>query len=268
MNIIRPLAAAIALAWPLLVRADCYNQLRLDAFRPAPIRQVIVALDETTVLGESLTGDLIKSLTAAVRAGDRLTLIAFAGLTLKGHPRELFSVDMEAMPTAKVQDEMPVRRLRPLQACVEQSAARTRSAMQVEVLKALDGAAGGTYRTSEIVLSVREIGARFQASKVPEKLLLLVTDGAEHSGLMTFYSRKELRAIDPAAMLDVVAKQQLFADLAQARVYILGLGVAVGDQTRDQAVVLNLERFWLGFFQRSNSLAVAIGKPALLVPIE
>ncbi len=248
--------------------ANCYRTLDLEAFTPPPQRDVVVALDETTILGEALSEDLKRHLATAFRPGDRISLFAFSGLTRERHLRELLAVEIERVPSAKTQDNMPMRRLRALSACVKDSQRGATAALQTTAVDIFKDASTRSHQTSEIVLSLREVGVRLKASKAPEKVLLLVTDGGEHSGLMSFYKNKDLRVIDAPAALQRVAEQSLLADFGAARIYVLGLGLAVGEQTRDQAVVLSLESFWAGYFKRSNAGAVVIGKPALLVPID
>ncbi len=268
MNPVQIFALAALIATPAIARADCYGPLGLDAFRPSPSRAVAVALDETTVLGERLGEETPRQVGSALRPGDRVSLIAFAGLGRDRHTREVLTLEIQAMPPAKTQDDMPMRRLKPLEACIKASLPKAVASLQAGITTVLKDAASQRYATSEIVLALREISAKLQHAKTPEKLLIAVTDGAEHSGLMSFYKNKDLRVIDPEAALARVAERSLFPDLSGVRVYLIGLGVAVGDQTRDQAVVLGLENFWRGYFTRAKARAVMIGAPALLVPIE
>lgn len=249
-------------------RAACYGPLGLDAFKPAPTREVVIAIDETTVFGERLDDTLSRQFGAALRQGDRVSLMAFSSLSRDRHTRELMSIEIQAMPSAKTQDDMPMRRLKPLAACIKNSLPQAMASLQAGIKAALADAANRRYATSEIVMAFREIAPKLQHAKAAEKLLIAVTDGAEHSGLMSFYRNKDLRVINPEAALARVAERQLFPDLSTVRVYMIGLGIAVGEQTRDQAVVLGLEAFWRGYFNRAKARTVVIGAPALLVPIE
>lgn len=261
-------AVAALLLTAGIARANCYGPLGLDAFKPAPTREVVIALDETTVLGDLLIDETERKLGAALRPGDRVSLIAFAGLSRDRHAREVLTIEIPGMPSTKIQDEMPMRRIKPLAACLKNSLPQAISGVLASIKTALAEAGSRRYATSEIIMAMREIGTKLQHAKAPEKLLIAVTDGAEHSGLMSFYRNKDLQVIDPEAALARVADRHLFPDLSTVRVYVIGLGMAVGDQTRDQAVVLSLDAFWRGYFTRAKARSVMIGAPALLVPIE
>lgn len=247
--------------------AECYSALRLAEFRPASRREVVIAVDETTVLGPSLGPDLIRRIQAALRLGDQVSVVGFAGLSRTHHAREVLTRALPPLPPDAVQDEMPMRRLKPLQACLVEYTAKTREEIGANIAALQQQAEGQVFRSSEIVLALRGLGDRLRHTLTPEKLLIVVSDGAENSDLMSFYKDRILVAIDPEASLAKVKARGLLPSFKGVRVVMAGIGVAPDTETRKQSVVLAVETFWRNYFAATGADAVTLGSPNLLGPI-
>jgi hypothetical protein len=193
--------------------------------------------------------------------------MAFAGLSRTHHAREVMTCDLSPAPPAAVQDEMPMRRVKHLQACLATNAAQARDAVGATITDLQRQAEGQVFRASEIVLALRDLGDRFIRAPAPEKLLIVMSDGAEHSDLMSFYKQRALAAIDPEAALAQVKARGLLPSFKGVRVVMVGIGVAPDTETRKQSVVLAVEAFWRSYFTAAGATSVALGSPNLLGPI-
>lgn len=256
-------ASATATAAP-----DCYDLLDLQRFRPAVDRLLVLGIDETTVLTPPLIGELQHTVTAAVRPGDQISLILFSAYGRERHMREVASLTIDAMPPADVQRTVPMTRLRDLQDCTVRSRTAAIKSLR-DLLGAAAAQASPDITRSEIIMAIRDIGAKLKASPTARKSLVLVTDGMEHSALTSFYRQKNLREIDPTEELRKVQAKAPAADLSGADVYIFGGGLAANpDGMRDSPGVIALEAFWTSFISQSKGTLVAFGKPTLLLPIK
>ena len=253
---------------PSHAAANCYDRLELAKYRPPPTREITILVDETAPLSEALAGELLQRVGEAVRPGDRVSVIAFSTFTRARFLRELAVHTLDQAPTASAQRTMPMRRVRELEGCLTLTRAAIVKDVQKHIAQALKGASNEIAQ-SEIVLSLREIGARLRAVRASEKLLLLVTDGLEHSSVTSFYRNRAMRTIDPDAELERVRARRLLADLAGARVFVFGGGLSTAEgEARDHAALLALEAFWTGYVKESNGALIAFGKPALLIKLE
>lgn len=95
----------------------------------------------------------------------------------------------------------------------------------------------------------------------------------ENSSISSFYAHKNVRNINAQAELKKVDANQLFADFAGARVYVLGAGLIAAEKGkpevyRDPKTMKNLETFWRAYFEQSNAQLKGFGAPSLLVPVE
>lgn len=260
------LLVAIGLSAPAR-GADCFDEMRLAPYRPPVAREVLVAVDETTLVPPHLAADLNRTLREAVRPGDRVSLLAFSAVSRDRYVRETFQVTVEPALSDAVRRTLPVRRIRPLERCIELRHERANRAVREQTAAMLERASAGIQR-SEIVFSLREIGARLQASPVKEKVLVLVSDMLENSAFSIFYAHRRLALIDPVQEMEKIRAKSLTAPLAGVRVYVFGGGLAAMDEAyRAPPNLLALEHFWSEYVKASGGQLAAFGKPALLVPI-
>lgn len=256
-------AQAAQAAQPAAV--DCYALLSLEKFKPAPSRELVILIDETTVF----TPDLINTFTAkvgkTVQPGDRVSLIGFSAVSNKHHVKELASVDIDRMPEPAAERDLPVRRAGDLNQCVTLQKVTKGRAIET-VLRAALKRASHTIPFSEIVGAFRDIGGRLKASEAKTRVVIVATDGLQHSATLTFYDHKAIRLLDAEKEATSLRARGLLSDLGGARVYVFGGGLAPPDAGfRDQAELVALESFWRRYVKDSGGELVAFGKPVPLV---
>lgn len=128
----------------------------------------------------------------------------------------------------------------------------------------------GEIAKSDVLASLKDISGKVRQSPGTEKVVLLVSDMLENSSVSSFYASQSVRRIDPLHEMKLASDNQLLADFAGARLYVLGAGLlgedaknkkaAYGDPKTMQA----LTTFWKTYFDKSNAQLVEFGQPALL----
>lgn len=244
---------------------DCYKVLSLEKFKPGPARELVLLIDETTVF----TSDLIDTFTAkvakAVQPGDRVSLIGFSAVSNKHHVHELASIELDRMPEPAIERDLPVRRAGDLSQCVTLQRVTKGRAIDTAVRAALKRASHN-IPFSEIIGAFRDIGGRLAASEAPSRIVIVATDGLQHSATLTFYDHKAIRLLDPEKEAVSLRARGLLSELAGARVYVFGGGLAPPDAGfRDQSELVALEAFWRRYIKDSGGKLVGFGKPVPLV---
>jgi len=249
-------------------QAQCYDKLAMPDHRPATAREITILVDETTVIPEEIGRVLMAHLAKALHPGDRVNLLAFSTFTRTRFLREVMVRELEQPPPPEALRNMPARKTRDLQTCI--------AVLRPAIVKELQDGLGKLLKDasaeiahSEIVMSLREVGLRLQASPIRTKLLLLVSDGMEHSGITSFYRNRGLRVVNPDEEMKRIQGKRMLADLAGARVFIFGGGLSATDTgARDPAALVALENVWSDYVTASNGVLAAFGKPTILVPLQ
>lgn len=244
---------------------DCYALLSLEKFKPAPSRELVIVIDETTVFSPDLINTFTAKVAKTVQPGDRVSLIGFSAVSNKHHVHELASVDVDRMPEPAAERDLPVRRASDLNQCVTLQKVTKGRAIDTALRAALKRASH-TIPFSEIVGAFRDIGGRLKASEAKNRVVIVATDGLQHSATLTFYDHKAIRLLDADKEATGLRARGLLSDLAGARVYVFGGGLAPPDAGfRDQSELLALEAFWCRYIKDSGGELVAFGKPVPLV---
>lgn len=254
-----------AVADGLARQVDCYQLLGLDKHRPAPVREVAVAIDLTTVftpkLIEAFAGKLMKSM----KPGDMVTVYSFSAVSNAHHLKELGRITFDRMPTGQEAEALPVRRSADLGNCIELNRVRKTKALD-QLVRGVLAQASNDLPFSEILGAVRDIGASLKVSDAPARMLVLASDGLQHSALVSFYQQKAIRVLEAEREVSALKKRGLMPSLKGVRVYVFGGGLAPPDAGfRDQVELVALEEFWAHYVKEAGGDLVAFGKPIPLV---
>lgn len=229
---------------------------------------VVVAIDRTTRLTETLRADAQKALAKALRAGDQIVFVTFAETSRTGHLREVAVLMVDTPPTAAQQRAVPMSKLKPLTNCLQLQLVRARRDLE-RLTHTLTEPSEGEAARSEIISALRDIGPRLQASGTRERVLVLLSDGLEHSSLASFYAHRGLRKVNAEGELATLKARRGIANLAGVRVYVIGGGLHAADVgARESTDLDDLQAFWTGYVEASGGKLVGFGRPALLFPIE
>lgn len=255
---------------------SCYAANKLEVPAPRPQREVFVLLDQTTPLDDGLKHAVMDNVGRLVQPGTAYAIASFSAFG-QGRYLELLSAGALELPLPEsVRNSIGVKVLRNFDACLKSQQNYGRMAAATALQKALAGISTG-YAKSDVMGSVREMSARVRQSQAQDKILFLVSDMLENSGVSSFYANQNVRKLDVAAEMKKAEASGMLADLAGARVFVLGAGLVqdlnakgAGKDSgvyRDPKTMAALKDFWSQYFQGSHGQLVQFGMPALLVPV-
>jgi hypothetical protein len=277
MNI-RTVLAGLLLMPSILMAAQrndvpsCYQAAKITEFRPAPSgRMLTVVVDQTTPLDVDLQKNAWGHIKRFIQPGDQLRLYTFSAY-LQGHYSSLqFSGELERALDDDIIGSVPMMSTRKLNGCLKGQSA----AMFQRFGKAFADAMGKSRADiprSEILFSLKAVGEDLQqATDISDNVILLMSDMLEYSDFASFYSANQIREINPATEMAKVEKQNMLADLHNARVYVIGAAFIPTESKngyRSGKMIKSLESFWATYFEKSNAQLKAFGTPELTAVVE
>ena len=211
-----------------------------------------------------------------VKAGSAFVIASFSSFG-QGRYLEVLSVGkLEGQIDPKLRDDISVKVLHNFDACMAGQANYGRNAATKALNKALVGISPD-FAKSDVMGSLKELSSRIKQSGAKEKVVFIVSDMLENSGISSFYASKNVRAIEPSVELKTAQAAQVVGDFGGARIFVLGAGLVqenVGGKNKDSGIYRNpktmssLRQFWQMYFDASNAKLIEFGAPALLSPVK
>lgn len=274
--------AVTAAALSSLVLADtsneipsCYVANKLTVTPPATQTELFVLIDQTTPLDGKLQALVRENVGRLVQPGNAFTIATFSSFGQGKYVEVLSAGTLEQNFSESDRNSTGTRVLQTFDNCLRGQLDFGRRTAGAALNKALTGSSID-FAKSDVMGSVKELSARVRTSKVQNKVVFLVSDMLEHSGVSSFYASKNVRLLDVNVELKKAEAAKMFADLGGARVFVLGAGLVqmtTKDGAKDSGVyrapesMNRLQDFWQKYFERSNSKLEHFGAPALLVPV-
>ncbi|KTT31406.1 hypothetical protein [Pseudomonas rhizoryzae] len=250
---------------------SCYSYAQLASEQPAASgRALTVVIDETVNMPQALKSSAWEHTLRYLQPGDSIKLYQFSALLQNNYMKLQFAGVLEKPLVGKVRDRIGNVSLKKLDTCLQQQAAFFQKAFGKQFVESF-GKPNEEISRSEIFVSLKKIGEDISQEPSENQVILLVSDMLENSDFGSFYQANRIRVIDPAAELAKVEKKELFAQLQGARVYVIGAGLIGNDAKgayRSGKVMQSLERFWQGYFERSNATLVSFGTPELTTDLK
>lgn len=272
------LAAALASGFCTLasagsnVIASCYDT-KISAPAMPMTKEIFVLIDQTTLLDDQLKQAVAEQVRPFLSKGNGFSVLVFSAFTQGKYTQLLSSGKLEhALPEAGRNDvSKPL--LTKLDQCVGRQAVLATQAVGGALREAFAGSSGEIAK-SDVLASLKDMSGKVRQSQATEKVVLLVSDMLENSTVSSFYASQSVRRIEPAKEMKLVLDNQLIADFAGARLYVLGAGL-LGDDAkknkaayRDPKTMQALASFWQAYFDKSNAQLMEFGQPALLNQIK
>ena len=255
---------------------SCYTANKMKVPVPATETEVFILIDQTTPLDAGLQDSVRENVGRLVKAGSAFVVASFSSFGQGRYLEVLSAGTLEGTIDAKSRDDISVKVLRNFDACMAGQADFGRKAAAVALNKALSGTST-EFAKSDVMGSLKELSSRIKQSTARDKIVFLVSDMLENSGISSFYASKNVRAIDPAVELKKAQEAQVVGDFGGARVYVLGAGLVqdnAGGKNTDSGVYRNpkamaaLRQFWDAYFEASHAKLAEFGAPALLSPVK
>jgi hypothetical protein len=250
-------------------RTDCYAAVKLETDVPPADRAVFVLVDQTTGLDKDLRGTVAANVAKLLGPGTAFSIATFSARTSGRYAKILAEGELQSPPPEEARPDLPVDRLNRLDACLAQQAKGMKAAVARKA-QAATKVTASTFTNSEILASLTQLSEAVEASDAKHKLVIVVSDLLEHSPVTTFYSKKDLRRIDPAAELEKARQAGLIGNFGGAQVAIVGAGLLSGEHgqsIRDTAALAALRTFWKSWVTESQGEIAQYGEPDLVKPL-
>ena len=255
---------------------SCYAANKMKVVAPATDTELFVLIDQTTPLNAGLQDSVRENVGRLVKPGSAFVVASFSSYGQGRYLEVLSAGTLEGPIDAKLRDDISVKVLRNFDACMAGQADFGRN----EAAAALNKAIAGTspeFAKSDVMGSLKELSARIRQSTAREKVVFMVSDMLENSGISSFYASKNVRQIEPGAEMKKAQAASMVGDFGGARVFVLGAGLIQensGGKTKDSGVYRNpkaitaLRQFWESYFVASNAKLAEFGTPALVSPVK
>lgn len=267
---------AFATFWFLLIAGPVQAQTAVMECRPligvgteVVTRDIWVIIDRTAVLPAPVQASAITKLRKALQPGDRIQLLGFSSLQGEEFTQRRLDATLSSALTDQERYELPKRTVSQLEKCLVEQERRVHAALQQQ-MAALLSAPLTQAANSDVLLALSDVSQQLVALSTAERrMVLIISDMIEHSAITSFYARKTLRRIDPAAELAKVQEAGLTARFEGADLFVMGAGALPGDTGgyRGLPELLALRTFWEQFFEQSGGQLKGWGQPELLMEL-
>lgn len=247
---------------------SCYDS-KLVAPATPMTKEIFVLIDQTTLLDDTLKQAVAEQIRPFLIKGNAFSVLVFSAFT-QGKYTQLLSAGQldHALPEA-LRNDISKTVLTKFDQCVARQPALAAQAVGSALREAFAGSSGAIAK-SDVLASLKDMSGKVRQSPATEKVVLLVSDMLENSSVSSFYASQSVRRIEPEKEMKLVMDNQLSADFASARLYVLGAGLLSDDAIknkasyRDPKTMQALARFWKSYFDKSNAQLIEFGQPALL----
>lgn len=255
---------------------SCYTASKVGVTAPPPATELFVLIDQTTPLDAALQNTVRENVGRLVKPGTAFVIATFSSFGQGRYLEVLSAGTLEASLPTKLRDDIGVKVLQGFDACMNGQRDFGRNAAAAALNKALAGISA-EYAKSDVMGSLREMSSRVRQSTAQDKIVFLVSDMLENSGVSSFYGNRNVRQLDVQAEIKKAEGAQVFADLGGARVFVLGAGLVQENSRttakdsgvyRDPKTMAALRQFWEQYITRSHGKLVEFGAPALVVPVQ
>jgi hypothetical protein len=251
---------------------SCYDtKLAAPAARP-PI-ELIVVIDQTTLLDDGLKQSVANQIRPFLAPGNIFSVLVFSAYTQGKYTQQLTSGQLDVALASTQRNDVSKPVLSKYDQCMTRQSALAAQIMGAALRTGFEGTQSDIAK-SDILGSLKDIAGKVRNSTASEKVVLLVSDMLENSTVSSFYKNQAVRKIDPMQELQLTIKSQFIADFGGARVYVIGAGLLNNldkkntAQYRDPKTLQALATFWRSYFENSNAQLIEFGTPALLNQIK
>lgn len=251
---------------------SCYNS---KVFETASIsnKELFLIIDQTTLLDIQLKQQLADQTRPFLTYGNAISVTVFSSFNQGKYTRVVTSgrIQHKLSEVARADTSKPL--LQKFDECMNAQPIFANQLVGAALRSAFEGTSSDLAK-SDIFASLKEIAGIVRASSAKNKVVLISSDLLENSSISSFYQNQTVRMIDPERELSNVVKNDLLADFAGARLYVIGMGLIAEDpknrksQYRDPKTMSALTTFWTQYFSKSNAQLIELGKPALLNSIQ
>ncbi|PAT36352.1 hypothetical protein CK620_03305 [Vandammella animalimorsus] len=272
--------ALFALSSPALAQnqvPSCYKANKIENPSPALEREVFILIDQTTPFDEGLQRAIMENADRLLKPGTGFAIASFSSFGQGRYMEILAEGAFEKPLPDDVRRSTGVKILQNLNQCLKDQHAYGRKLAAQALQKAFSGISAGLAH-SDVLASIREMSRRAKDSTAQDKIFFVASDMLEHSAISSFYANRNVRLLNVQAEMKKVQEHGMLAQLADARVFVIGAGLVQDARSknapkdsgiyRDPKKMGALKGFWEAYFQQSQGRLEEFGMPALLRHID
>jgi len=268
----RLLLILLTLSALLAARNDvpsCYKALHIALEDNTPAKELFIFVDQTTPLDKKMMIYTYKNMMHFIKNGYAVTIASFSANANGKYADVAYEGFVEPLLSKQSQYDIAKKKLRKYKACMNGQYRYAKKKATKALVRVLKGA-NKKLPHSDIFRSLHDLSKRVvKPSNASEKVVLIVSDGLEHSAITSFYHKGGIKKIDRKKELQKVAKSGFLADFDNARIYMMAVGATSNKKAyRDAKSLEYLTAFWKDYFLNTHGNLKAIGTPMLLEDIE
>lgn len=245
----------------------CYGILGAGQQQPAA-RELFVVVDQTLEFNVDLKRHVHSKVHEYLQPGDRITLLTFSAYAEGRYAQMPLTGKLDHLLDEDTRFNTGKSDLRKFDRCMERQRAFVRSTVDQKLKEAFEEASSNLPKT-ELMGSLVNFGQGvISTSLAPEKAVLIVSDMMENSAAVSFYGSGGLANLDVENALSDTQEANLFSQMGGASVNVIGAGISGNEGYQSQTAMRNLQSFWTGYFERSDSSLTGWGQPQLFAPIQ
>lgn len=247
---------------------SCYAANKMEVVAPTIQHEVLILIDETTVLDENLQNALFSISQSLIAPGVKFSILSFSAFAQGRYLSTKVSGVLELPLLKEARSSVGVKVLKNFDACMAGQAHYALS-LAAKAEKLVLQAASSDLQKSDVIASLAEVSRLVKNSTIQKKTVLVVSDMLENSTVSSFYANNNVRHIDPVKEINIASKAKMLGDFSGADIYVMGAGVVPEKGKavyRDPKTMAALKSFWTEYFNKSNGNLVEFGMPALLSP--
>jgi hypothetical protein len=252
---------------------SCFAMIHAADQAGPPADGLSVIIDETVGFDANMINRVNHLVQEWLAPGRSIDIYQFSASLKDRYLEKVLSGRVDPAASDDFLDDLKRSDREKFESCAQYQQLAARAAVRNTMLSILANS-DKTITNSDIIVSLARISHDVAASAPPHRIVLVVSDMLENSGITSFYSHNKVRAIDPAAELAKVAKAQMFGDFGGAKVSIFGLGYFAADPGASGEVYLDpqhtqaIVNFWSGYIRQSNGTVGEIGTPLMIETLQ
>lgn len=245
----------------------CFAQVKY--VKPADTRAgraLYIMVDETVPLSDAMKKKIEKLVAGWGNPGDQVKIARFSASFRGLYPELVFSKKLDGIPDDNFMFNLHYKDKKAVKKCMQEQQEefkKTFSKALKAALKNVDPKIPKTELLGSLKLLSKQLVLPDDAK---EKTVLLISDGLENSGALSFYSKKVVKKLDSRKEIAKLRRKGMMGYWKKANVYMYGVGLMPDKKRYSKPEnVLALKRFWEHYFVESGAKVKEIGTPELLL---
>ena len=262
----------IGLVWPVSVSEanvipSCYDDEDID-MKPPPIKRgLLVVIDNTIELDQSLQKESFDKIMNFMKEGDRIIIVSFSAYVEGQYTKIKAQVQLDPHPETSStlwrrlwEKKSDLKRLKFCLADRERLLPRFIGDTLQKIYRVSSNDLPKTELIANLAKVSREILPTLEAE---ETFLLIVSDMMENSDITSFYRNGKIRMIDPEVEMRQVEKSRIKPLYEGTVAYVIGAGYTDTGRYRPTKTMQAIERFWRLYMVRAGGRLDIFGTPSM-----